>query len=384
MIYATVANEKSGATGILSPMRADSVSGEVNLVRIVTTDQLLLRGLTAERIKTLVRRGALIRLARGCYVAAKAAEPFLRRPEGRHVLAAGAALAGSGPDLVASHVTAARIHGLDLLRRPEDVVTLTRARDSGSRRSAQGARLTSAGLPAGHVTLRYGLRVTTPARTVVDLARALPFRAGVVTADSALRAKQTSKKELRAVVAECRSWPGIARAREVVEFADRLSESALESIARVVIRDLGLPPPTLQAQVGGEEPIGRADFLWEQFNTIGEADGALKYADPDRARQQLRRDARLREAGFEVVHFGWREITERPERVGASILAAFERGRYAASPPLPTLRPARPAGPVRPTRPIGPARPIGPIGPISRQDRLPESRSGTRGGLRGA
>jgi hypothetical protein len=51
--------------------------------------------------------------------------------------------------------------------------------------------------------------------------------------------------------------------------------------------------------------VGRVDFLWE--GTIGEADGALKYADPQRAIAQLRRDARLRTAGFEVVHFTWDE-----------------------------------------------------------------------------
>ncbi|HEX9065700.1 MAG TPA: hypothetical protein VF843_11375, partial [Streptosporangiaceae bacterium] len=43
-----------------------------------------------------------------------------------------------------------------------------------------------------------------------------------------------------------------------------------------------------------------------------EADGAVKYADPGRARAQLRRDAGLREAGYEVVHFTWRDITARP------------------------------------------------------------------------
>ena len=74
--------------------------------------------------------------------------------------------------------------------------------------------------------------------------------------------------------------------------------------------------------------IGRADFFWKQFNTIAEVDGALKYADPDRARQQLRRDADLRDAGFEVVHFTWQEITQAPEYVAASIRAAFARGAF--------------------------------------------------------
>jgi very-short-patch-repair endonuclease len=39
----------------------------------------------------------------------------------------------------------------------------------------------------------------------------------------------------------------------------------------------------------------------------------------------LRRDSRLRDAGFEVVHFTWAEIFYEPERVIARILAAFDR-----------------------------------------------------------
>jgi hypothetical protein len=314
-------------------MRADLLSGEENLVRIITTDRLFSRGYTPERIKTLVRRGALIRLGRGFYVTAKAAEPFLRRPEGRHVLAAGAALAGSGPDLVASHTTAARIHGLELLERPDDVVALTRSRGAGSRRSVKGVRLTAAELPASQVTVRYGLRVTSPARTVVDLARVLPFRAGTVTADHALASRKVTKDELQPVLATCRQWPGVIRAAEVVAFANGLSESALESIARVAFREYGLPPPELQVWVDHERFVGRTDFLWKERNTIAEADGALKYKDPDRARRQLWRDSRLRDAGFEVVHFTWQEINETPEQVAASIRAAFERGKYASTRP---------------------------------------------------
>ena len=312
-------------------MRTNRLSGQDHLVRIITTDRLLERGYTPERIKSLVSRGALIRLGRGFYVTAQAAEPFLRRPEGRHVLAAAAALAGSDASLVASHTTAARIHGISLLDRPDDAVTLTRARDAGSRRPAKGVQLTQAALPANHVMVRHGLRVTTPARTIVDLARILPFRAGVVTADCALDLRLATKDELRTVLATCKRWPGVKRAAEVVEFANGLSESVLESIARVAFRDCGLPPPELQVWVEHERFVGRADFLWRETNTIGEADGALKYENPSQARRQLWRDSRLRDAGFEVVHFTWQEIIDTPEQVAASIRTAFERGKYAAT-----------------------------------------------------
>lgn len=168
--------------------------------------------------------------------------------------------------------------------------------------------------------------VTSIARTVTDLARTAPFRSGVVVADSALHARKTTAAELGAALAGCAHWPGSGRAREVTVFADGRSESPFESISRVAFRDGGLPPPDLQVWVGGENgPVGRVDFLWREFATIAEADGALKYADPDRARLQLRRDAGLREAGFEVVHFSWTELTLTPWHVIAAIRAAFAR-----------------------------------------------------------
>lgn len=109
-------------------------------------------------------------------------------------------------------------------------------------------------------------------------------------------------------------------------FCDGRSESPFETIARVAFHEGGLPPPDLQVWVGADDrPIGRADFLWREQRTIAEADGALKYADPDRARQQLHRDADLRGAGFEVVHFTWRELTASPGQVIGWIRAAFER-----------------------------------------------------------
>jgi len=183
-------------------------------------------------------------------------------------------------------------------------------------------------LPPAQVTRRNGLPVTSVARTVVDLARTTPFRSGVVTADCALHLGKTTKAELAVVIATCARWPGVDRARRVVEFSDGRSESPFESIARVAFRDGGLPPPELQVWVGGDAgPVGRADFLWREHGTIAEADGALKYADPDRARQQLRRDADLREAGFEVVHFGWAELTLAPSQVIHAIKAAFARAR---------------------------------------------------------
>jgi hypothetical protein len=212
-----------------------------------------------------------------------------------------------------SHQSAAFLHSIDLLGARAADVTLTCPRRRGWH-SRTGMRLHAAELPPEHVMVSdTGLRLTTPARTVIDLARTLDFRAGVVAADSALHSKLATKYELRSAVAACRRRSGIGQAEAVVDFADALAESPLESMARVVFRDCGLPAPILQAWLGGTaEPVGRVDFYWRRYRTVAEVDGAIKYADPSRARAQLRRDALLRADGYEVVHFDWLDITEKP------------------------------------------------------------------------
>jgi very-short-patch-repair endonuclease len=48
-----------------------------------------------------------------------------------------------------------------------------------------------------------------------------------------------------------------------------------------------------------------------------------KYEEPGRARDQIRRDRLLRDAGYKVVHFTWRELFDTPEVVIARIGRAF-------------------------------------------------------------
>src|SRR5580700_11347896 len=117
-------------------------------------------------------------------------------------------------------------------------------------------------------------------------------------------------------------------------FRRGLAESPLESVARAVFRDHGLPPPALQIWLGGTtEPAARVDFYWREFRTIAEVDGAVKYNDPGRASAQLHRDSMLRAEAFEVVHFSWPQITENPEFVVASIKAAFRRSMILSARP---------------------------------------------------
>jgi hypothetical protein len=120
-----------------------------------------------------------------------------------------------------------------------------------------------------------GLAVTTVARTVGDLARSLPFEPALVVADAALHNHLVTPLQLQQAVERMAGRAGCPAARRVVAAADARAASPGETRTRIAIARAGLPKPTLQhvvAAVGAE-----VDFYWEEFRTVGEFDGAVKY-----------------------------------------------------------------------------------------------------------
>jgi very-short-patch-repair endonuclease len=157
----------------------------------------------------------------------------------------------------------------------------------------------------------------------VDLARTLPFGDALVAADAALHLGQVSMEDLERVLGECRRWPGSSRARAVVGFADATAESPLESLARLMFAEQGLPPPATQVPIGEGRPFARVDFLWPRFATVVETDGLAKYDELDALRREKLRQERLEELGYKVVRLTWEQVTGEPGRSAARIRRAF-------------------------------------------------------------
>lgn len=282
-------------------------------------------GIPPHLVRSLTASGDLVRMRQGVYATRAAVQWAGTDATRRHVLRVLAARATVGNHAVASYHSAALLHHLDLLNLPlEDIVTLTVPPDKPWKRSRPASVVFyTADLSAEHLTRLYGLPLTTAARTVIDLARTLPFTDAVVVADSALHKEKTTKHELGKILDACARWPGVIQARRVVEFADDRAESPLESVARVIFDQSGLDAPELQATVLIPSDAFRVDFLWRAHKVIAEADGLGKYGDRSDAIKQLERDRRLRDAGFRVVHFTWKELFGTPELVLRRIRAAI-------------------------------------------------------------
>jgi len=294
--------------------------------RVDTVGEWRAAGITAGQFRSLTRAGDLVRVRHGVYATRAFIEAAGADARQEHALRVAGARAAVGRHAVASHQSAALLHGIDLLRHPADgVVWLTRPPGRKHGQQFEGIHLYSAQLPDKHVTTLYGIRITTATRTVVDLARSLTFMEGVVAMDCALRLGKTTDFGLADMLRACARWRGLDQARRVTDFSTADAGSVLESCARVVFADAGLPAPVLQAAIATAEAefIGRVDFCWPAYRVIAEADGMAKYDDPLRAREQIMRDIRLRDAGYKVVHFTWAELFGTPGLVVTRIRTAF-------------------------------------------------------------
>ena len=291
------------------------------MLDVLTRKQALL-AVPASEVDAHVRAGRWLALRRGVYLTAPAlpGDPALR-----HALLVRAAVLAAGTACVGSHESAALVHGLPLPFGYDGRPRVSRCRDPGRPSARTCAPLVST-VPVHERVEVLGAPVTSLPRTAVDLARTgLPLTA-VVVLDGALRAG-VSRRALQRVLDAQAGWPGVAVARDRMAFADGKAETALESVSRLRMAQLELPPPRLQVVLGdAARAVGRVDFYWERFRTVGEADGRLKYAGAaDLFAEKLREDA-LRDAGYEVFRWTWDEAVHRPEVIRERAARAFTRG----------------------------------------------------------
>jgi predicted transcriptional regulator of viral defense system len=324
---------------------ATTVPGEhrrMSQAEVHTPELLLARESSpSERTRLALRaqRGELIRVARGAYLTLEQWSSLDR--DARYRATIDAIAATIDPMAIFSHASAAALWRLPWLDGWPDGVHATIGPASGGR---------SAGTLHRHAPSRPtptsmidGLRVTTLARTVVDVAASRSFIAAVVTTDAALGMPELDGDELAWELGRLPHRQGAVRARAAIEFANARSGSPGESISRCTMRRLGLPAPVLQQRF--DRPRGRyweVDFWWPDLGVIGEFDGAAKYLRPElrngRSAEQIVYEEKLREdelrrrsRGFArwdmAVARSPQQLARRLANVGVGSLLGARRGR---------------------------------------------------------
>lgn len=303
---------------------------------LIVRPEAFARGLNGDDIKRRLARGEWRAIRRGVY--ARAAAVVDLSPTALHRLRIEAGLPELGERYVVSHRSAACLHGLALLRPPGRAVQVTDPGIRSGRRRPQ-LQLFCAALDPEEITTVDGFRVTTVARTVIDLARTCGFEQAVVAADHALRTGRVDRAGLQQAVERARGRRGSRTAKQVVVFADPGAESVGESRSRVLMAREGLPRPELQAPIstGTGAVVARSDFCWRAAQVVGEFDGAEKYgrrlrpgqSPGDAVFQEKLREDRIRALGFTVVRWTWAELDD-PAALAGKIGRALARGRTRA------------------------------------------------------
>jgi very-short-patch-repair endonuclease len=273
---------------------------------MVTTQQLLAAGFGHGGITRRAATGWLVRRHRGVYQVGVFGGPFGDEMAG---------LLAYGDDAVLSHRTAAALCGLRARTNGEPIDVIT------PRRARPGVRAHDIELTERDITVRHGMRMTTPARTLLDLASSMPAVELERLIEEAQVRRLLTAEQLLAALDDAPGRRGAKRLRALIEPELGYTRSEAERRLRELVRKAGLPLPRTNVKVAGLE----VDALWAEQRLVVEVDGYAYHRTREAFERDRRRDARLLVAGYRVLRISWRRLTREPEQVIA-LLAAALRG----------------------------------------------------------
>jgi very-short-patch-repair endonuclease len=264
-----------------------------------------------------MRLGRLYRIHRGVFA--------VGHPVLAPLAAETAALLACAGSAVLSHMTAARLWGLPVPKEKRIHLIVDRGR-AMARSGICAHRIGPLG--PGEVGRRSRLPLTTPTRTLLDIAALIDGRGFERAFEAALTQRMTTRATIARALERAPTRRGSAQVRAILrrEVEPALTRSEAEERFLALVRRAGLPPPRVNARVGAYE----VDFLWAQQRLIVEIDGFAFHSTRSAFERDRRRDSDLQAAGYRVMRLTWRQIIDEPEAVlvrVAQALVASERAR---------------------------------------------------------
>ena len=283
---------------------------------VVTRGQLLAAGVSGGAIDVRLRTGRLRRIHRGVY-APGVLDGKLAPAHAREM----AAVLACGPGAVVSHRSAAslwEIHPPPGREKPVDVTV-----PAVTRRRRPGIRTHRSALAPRSWTRLAGIPVTTPARTLRDLASEVTARELNRAAARAERRGLVTEPDIRSLTRECRGRRGAPLLRAALPDDGPLvfTRSVAEERFLALVGDGRLAQPEVNVVVADRE----VDFLWRSERLAVEVDGFRHHGSRRSFETDRRRDAELTAAGIRVLRFTWRQITEEPSATLVRLAQALAR-----------------------------------------------------------
>ena len=191
-----------------------------------------------------------------------------------------------------------------------------------NRRRAAGVHIWEERIDTDEITVIDGMRVTTPARTALDLARHYRRDLAVAAIDALAQAVEVKMADIELLVDRYRGRRGMKAARVALELVDGGAQSPRETWLRLLLIEAGFPPPQTQIPVLNEWGWAEAylDMGWEAIKVAVEYDGDQHRSSRYQYVKDIRRLEKLER------HYGWivvRVVAEdRPEAVIRRVAAA--------------------------------------------------------------
>jgi hypothetical protein len=180
------------------------------------------------------------------------------------------------------------------------------------------------------LTSYRGRRLTAPAWTAVEVARSLQRPRALATLDAALRSQTCVRRDLLAAADDQTCRRGIVTVRGLIPMARPAAESPMESEARLVLLDGGLPEPVLQHEIVDRDGrLWRVDFAWPDRRVAVEYDGFDWHSSPEALRRDRQKRAALEEIGWRVVSIVSDDVRRHGEVMVRRIDAHLQRAAAA-------------------------------------------------------
>ena len=243
---------------------------------LITRRQALDAGYRERELRTLTATyGAWVTVRRGVYAERSLWEGV--DETGQWTLRDRAAhLAMTKPHAM-SHDSAARLLGLETLNAKRPLSHIVRPGVGGSR-TEHGVKHHLSRVSPREMETVDGIRVTGLARTALDIGREHGFEAGAVAVDGAMR-RGVTRRQLTDELELMENWPYITSSRAAVEVGDAGAETVGETMARLLVLELGIGRPSTQFAVRIASGVAWCDLRVGCH--VFEFDGRIKYQRVD-------------------------------------------------------------------------------------------------------
>jgi predicted transcriptional regulator of viral defense system len=282
---------------------------------IVTRRQLVACGMTDRMIAVRVRRGWLHPVHRGVYAVGHAA-----LTETASFVAA--VLACGASATLGFHAAAAHLQMLDHDGRDPDVIV---PRNGG--RKIDGIRVHRTRLDRRDVWIRDGIRVTSPARTILDLAATMHHKPLRRLARQAQAEERVNVGQLLDVVERHPRHRGAAKLRAVIADGPAPTRSDHEDLVLDLLDRAGIERPELNPRLRLDDRRMSPDMLWPEHKLAIECDSRRWHSDPLTVQNDADKQAILEAHGFRVLRITWQQAVGRPRQTLARVKTALSGAR---------------------------------------------------------